>query len=275
MLNFSGDTSAFIQQITSALHERSRVGRVFPKNLANSSSTSAVLFLLGRRFEWNRFSPEPCLILNRRSIKVKQPGDLCCPGGSIIPRLDSNLAKILYLPLSPLARWPYWHLWRQNRRQEMKWLALLFATGLRESFEEMRLNPLGVKFLGTLPSEQLIMFRRTIYPMVCWIPRQKRFYPNWEVESIIYIPIKNLLDSSNYARYRLRIETPREKEKNPNVTDYPCFVHEHQKGSEVLWGATFRITMTFLETVFGFKAPDIQSLSPVHGTLDENYLTGI
>jgi len=275
MLNFSGDTPAFIKKIAVALHGRSRHGRVFPKDLSDSSSTSAVLFLLGRKFEWDRFSPEPCLILNRRSIKVKQPGDLCCPGGSIYPRLDSYFAKILCLPLSPLARWPYWHLWRQNRRQEMKWLALLFATGLRESFEEMRLNPFGVKFLGPLPSEQLIMFRRTIYPMVCWISRQKRFYPNREVESIIYIPIKNLLDSSNYARYRLHIETPREKEKNPDVTDYPCFVHEHQKGSEVLWGATFRITMIFLEIVFGFKAPDMESLSPVHGTLHENYLTGV
>jgi hypothetical protein len=275
MLTFSEDTSAFIQQITSALHGRSRDGRVFPKNLENSSSTSAVLFLLGRRFEGKRFFPDPCLILNKRSLKVKQPGDLCCPGGSIYLRLDPCLAKLLYLPFSPLTRWPYWSRWRTERHQEIDQLALLFATGLRESFEEMRLNPFAVKFLGTLPSEQLIMFRRTIYPMVCWISRQKRFCPNWEVESIIYIPIKNLLDSSNYARYRLHIETPRKSGKNPVVTDYPCFVHEHQKGSEVLWGATFRITMIFLEIVFGFKAPDMASLSPVHATLDENYLTGV
>jgi hypothetical protein len=275
MLNLSGDTSAFLRQITSALHERSRAGRVFPKNFLNSSSASAVLFLLGRRFEWNRFSPEPCLILNRRSIKVKQPGDLCCPGGSIDLRLDSNLAKILYLPLSPLTRWPYWHLWHQNRRQELKWLALLFATCLRESFEEMRLYPFRLKFLGSLPSEQLIMFRRTIYPMVCWIPGQKRFFPIWEVEKIVYIPIKSLLDPSKYARYRLQIETSRQNGKNSNLVDYPCFIHERPDEFEVLWGATFRITMAFLDIVFGFKPPDMESLSPVHGTLDENYLTGI
>ena len=274
MLNFSGDTSAFIQQITSALHERSRAGRVFPKDFTHSSSTSAVLFLLGRRFEWNRFSPEPCLILNRRSIKVKQPGDLCCPGGSIDPRLDSSLAKILYLPLSPLTRWPYWRLWHQNRPQELKWLALLFATCLRESFEEMRLNPFRLKFLGTLSSEQLIMFRRTIYPMVCWISGQKRFFPNWEVEKIVYIPIKSLLDPSKYARYRLQIETSRQKQKYSDPVDYPCFIHERPDEFEVLWGATFRITMAFLDIVFGFKPPNMESLSLVHGTLDKNYLTG-
>lgn len=275
MPNFSGDTSAFIQKIASALHERSRLGRMFPKNITHFSSTSAVLFLLGRRFEWNRFSPEPCLILNRRSIKVKQPGDLCCPGGSIDPRVDSNLAKILHLPLSPLTRWPYWHLWHRHRRQELKWLALLFATGLRESFEEMRLYPFRLKFLGALPSEQLIMFRRTIYPMVCWVPGQKRFFPNWEVEKIVYIPIKSLLDPSKYARYRLRLETSRQNGKSPDRVDYPCFIHEHPDEFEVLWGATFRITMAFLSIVFGFKPPDMESLSPVHGTLDENYLTGV
>lgn len=275
MLNLSGESSTFIQHITSALHERSRAGRVFPKNLTHFSSTSAVLFLLGRRFEWNRFSPEPCLILNRRSIKVKQPGDLCCPGGSIVPRLDSYLAKILYLPLSPLTRWPFWRLWHQTRHQELKWLALLFATCLRESFEEMRLYPFRLKFLGTLPSEQLIMFRRTIYPMVCWIPGQKRFFPNWEVEKVVYIPIKSLLDPSKYARYRLQIETSGQNHKNPDLDDYPCFIHEHLDEFEVLWGATFRITMAFLDIVFGFKPPDMESLSLVHGTLDKNYLTGI
>ena len=61
---------------------------------------------------------------------------------------------------------------------------------------------------------------------------------------------------------------------HPDVKDYPCFVHEHPDGHEVLWGATFRITMVFLEIVFGFKPPVMESLPIVHGSLDENYLTG-
>ncbi len=153
-------------------------------------------------------------------------------------------------------------------------MALLLATSIRESFEEMRLNPFGLKFLGPLPSQRLIMFHRKIYPMVCWIAKQKRFFPNWEVEKVVYIPIKNLLTPSKYARYRLYLEKPLENRNKQNIQDFPCFLHKHQGESEVLWGATFRITMVFLEIVFGFKPPDIESLPVVHGTLHDNYLTG-
>ncbi|OEU68212.1 MAG: hypothetical protein BBJ57_07805 [Desulfobacterales bacterium PC51MH44] len=271
---FLRNTPAFIKQITRALHERNRHEGLFSKGIANSSITSAVLFLLGPHCEKKRFSSEPCLILNKRSPKVRQPGDLCCPGGTISTYLDSYLAKLLYLPGSPLVRWPYWPLWRKQRHQDTQSLALLFATCLRESFEEMRLNPFRVKFLGPLPSQQLVMFRRVIYPMVCLISRQKRFFPNWEVEKVVYIPFQNLLNPSNYARYQLHIETSHKNEKDPNIIEYPCFLHEHKDESEVLWGATFRITMVFLEIVFGFKPPDIKSLPVVHGTLDANYLTG-
>ena len=274
MLNYSEDTSAFIEQIIDALHGSNHDERIFSGDIKNSSSASAVLFLLGLMSEENRFPSEPCLILNKRSLKVKQAGDLCYPGGSISSPLDSFLAKLLYLPGSSLSNWPYWHKWRKEQHRQARRLALLFATSLREGFEEMRLNPFRVKFLGPLPSQQLVMFQRVIYPMVCWISGQKRFSPNWEVEKIVYIPLKNLLMNSNYARYRLNIKTQHGNEKNSIVKDFPCFLHEHNDGVEKLWGATFRITMVFLEIVFGFKPPDIESLPVVHGTLDENYLTG-
>ncbi len=274
MLNYSEDTSAFIEQIIDALHGSNHDERIFSGDIKNSSSASAVLFLLGLMSEENRFPSEPCLILNKRSLKVKQAGDLCYPGGSISSPLDSFLAKLLYLPGSSLSNWPYWHKWRKEQHRQARRLALLFATSLREGFEEMRLNPFRVKFLGPLPSQQLVMFQRVIYPMVCWISGQKRFSPNWEVEKIVYIPLKNLLMNSNYARYRLNIKTQHGNEKNSIVKDFPCFLYEHNDSVEKLWGATFRITMVFLEIVFGFKPPDIESLPVVHGTLDENYLTG-
>jgi hypothetical protein len=153
-------------------------------------------------------------------------------------------------------------------------MALLFATCLREGYEEMRLNPLKVKLLGPLPSQRLIMFHRVIYPMVCWINHQQRFIPNWEVEKIVYIPLQNLLNPSHYARYRLRIETSHGNGNYPEVTDHPCFIHKENDNNDILWGATFRITMVFLEIVFGFKPPDMESLSIVSGSLDKNYLTG-
>jgi hypothetical protein len=273
-MNSFGKTPDFIDRVTHSLYEKNHHDRIFSKDATNSSTTSAVLFLLGMHCQEKDFSNVPCLILNKRSLKVKQPGDLCCPGGSISSRVDTFLSKLLSLPGSPLTRWPYWKLWRKQRRHEAQNLAILFATCLREGFEEMRLNPLGVKFLGPLPQQQLIMFHRVIYPMVCWISRQKQFSPNWEVERVVYIPIQDLLNPSNYARYRLQIETSQGNENNQDVRDYPCFIQKQKNNHEVLWGATFRITMAFLEIVLGYKPPGIESLPVVYGSLDKNYLTG-
>ncbi|MDY6791042.1 MAG: CoA pyrophosphatase [Thermodesulfobacteriota bacterium] len=274
MLNDSGDPFVFINKVIDALHGNNPDKRIYSGDINHSSSASAVLFLLGLMSDKKRFPPEPCLILNKRSLKVKQPGDLCCPGGSISSYLDSFLAKLLYLPGSSLSNWPSWHNWRKEKQRQARKLALLFATSLREGFEEMRLNPFGVKFLGPLPPQQLVMFQRVIYPMVGWVSGQKRFSPNWEVEEVVYIPLKNLLMHSNYACYRLNINTHPENEKKSIVKDFPCFLHKDNDRVEKLWGATFRITMVFLEIVFGFKPPDMESLPVVHGTLDENYLTG-
>jgi hypothetical protein len=94
------------------------------------------------------------------------------------------------------------------------------------------------------------------------------------VEKVVYVPLQSLLNPLKYARYQLNIKRPRETGKNTNIEDFPCFLHEHNDESEVLWGATFRITMVFLEIVFGFRPPDVETLPVVHGTLDENYLTG-
>ena len=265
---------SFSGKIIHALDERYHQDYLFSKRDMHSSDTSAVLFLLGQQPDKKGFLSEPCLILTKRSSKIKQPGDLCCPGGSISSRLDSFLAKLLYLPGSPLTRWPYWNYWRKERTQDTRDLALLFATSLRESFEEMRLNPLGLIFLGPLSSQRLVMFRRVIYPLACRVPHQKRFFLNWEVEKIIYIPIRKLLNPSRYACYRVQVNIPNNKAKHLNVTDYPCFIHRQHDESEVLWGATYRIAMGFLEIVFGFKPPDIESLPVVLATLDENYLTG-
>ena len=273
MMDDSGIASDFIDRAMDRLYEENGRVRIFPKNVANSSTASAVLFLIGMCCQANDFLDTPCLILNKRSLKVKQPGDLCCPGGSISSR-DAFLSKFLYLPGTPLTRWPHWQMWHKYRRREAQNLALLLAACLREGLEEMRLNPFGMKFLGPLPSQKLIMFQRVIYPMVCRIGRQKRFITNWEVEKIVKIPFKDLLNPSFYARYRVKVETSREKEIHPDIRDFPCFIHHSGESSEVLWGATFRITMAFLEIVFGFKPPEMESLPTVFRSLDKNYLTG-
>ncbi|MFC1515475.1 hypothetical protein ACFL7E_01805 [Thermodesulfobacteriota bacterium] len=268
------DNKTAIKQIQDLLNKEKYHHHIFADSVSHSSVISSVLFLLGTQPGQDKRSSDLSLILNKRSLKVKQPGDLCCPGGSISSRLDTFLARLLHLPGSPLTRWPYWSRWRMVHHRDANRLALLFATGLRESLEEMRLNPLGVRFLGPLPPQRLIMFDKVMYPMVCWVPRQKRFFPNWEVEKVVFIPIINLLDPNNYARYRLRVEMPHHGKDNPSVMDYPCFIHSYGDESEILWGATYRIAMVFLDLVYGFQPPDIESVPVVHGTLRESYLTG-
>ncbi|RJQ75030.1 MAG: CoA pyrophosphatase [Desulfobacteraceae bacterium] len=236
---------------------------------AELKNASAVLFLLshcdGRRDDGRG----PCVILNKRSAQVRQGGDLCCPGGGISWRTDRFLAKLLNLPGSPLRRWP----WR--RRPHVGALNVLLAAGLRESWEEMRLNPLRFDFLGLLPQQHLVMFDRVIYPMVGWVSSQQ-LTPNWEVERIVHVPLRELLDRQRYGRFRPMVAgTPVEGNVQPlRYDDFPCFMHQDEQGMEMLWGATYRITQSFLSLVFDFSPPDTNHLPLAHRHLDDSYLNG-
>jgi hypothetical protein len=147
----------------------------------------------------------------------------------------------------------------------------LLAASLREALEEMRLNPLGVRFLGPMPSEGLWMFRRVIYPMVGWLPRQRRFLPNWEVDRIVFVPIRRLLQPEWYGIFRL----PYDGYGDPGMSQgFPCFYHQDEAGSEVLWGATYRIVTVFLEMVFGFRPPEGPGLRVIERGLEKGYWQG-
>ena len=231
---------------------------------------SAVLFLLSHPAE----DQAPFLILNKRSQAVRQPGDLCCPGGGVSPVLDSIFARGLDLPKMPLATWKYGKWLRQIRPRDFSRLCLLLATALREGFEEMRLNPLGVQFLGPLPAQQLVMFKRAIYPMVGWVARQQRFDPNWEVDAIVRIPLASFFNNANYARFRLSFGTDGEKSVAIEDRMLPCFIHRQDGREELLWGATFRIVVSFLSTAFGYRPPPLNSLPIIHWQFGREYLKG-
>lgn len=228
---------------------------------------SAVLFLLGPGTD-----DKPVLILNKRSGHVRQPGDLCCPGGGVQPTLDAFLARWLRLPAPPLSRWSKGFGWRRYRQKDWPKLALLLAAALREGFEEMRLNPLGVRFLGPMAAQRLVLFNRTIYPLVGWVPRQRLFFPNWEVEKIVRIPLPSLFDAANYACCRISFQDAMNDGPDIPDRDMPCFVHRANGQKEVLWGATYRLTERFLNTVFGYRPPAVATLPVVRMRLDNRYL---
>jgi len=261
------------RDVSRALYASSRQTLLDVQPGIDYRQASVVLFLIGE----SPFAPgqrtEPCLILNKRSALVRQPGDLCCPGGGVTPVLDRPASTLLKLPGSPLRRWPDWP--RMKRVDVNDRLPLLMATAFREGLEEMRLNPLGLEFLGLLPTQDLVLFSRRIFPLVCRIKRQRRFYPNWEVAKIVPIPLRQLLDADRYAQYRLTIDIPNPVRAAPETKIMPCFLHHYpQGGREVFWGATLRMALQFLEIVYGFVPPQTDRLPVVPGRLTPEYLTG-
>lgn len=269
-----GNADRFQRHVAEALHAETRESRYFSPALQDGAAPSAVLLVLGEGCGTSDLSREPCLILNKRSQQVRQPGDLCCPGGGLSPKVDPHLARLLALPGVSMLGWPYWSKWRKRHPGQARRLSLFLATGIREGFEEMRLNPLGLRFLGPTPPARLHLFRRIIYPMVVWVRRQKRFFPNWEVEKVVRIPLRYLLNPDHYARYRVRFSPGIQQRFDRSVEDFPCFLLERRGEREMLWGATYRIVVAFLETVFGFIPPEETSLPVISGTLRGAYLTG-
>ncbi len=233
--------------------------------------SSAVLLTLTCHRITPRKVPEVCLILNKRSPTVRQPGDLCYPGGGPAKQ-DRLWAGLLRLPHSPLTKWPAWPAWRLGHKDRVREISMLLATGMREAWEEMRLNPLQVSFLGSLPVQRLVMFDRLIHPMVGWLVPRQRFKTNWEVARIVYIPLRQLLTPQQYGRYRIKIAA--DDGQTLHSRDFPCFVHRDARGEEVLWGATYRITQDLLRIGFGFNAPAMDRLAVIKGRLDQAYLDG-
>lgn len=268
-LLISDQSHLWYNKTIQTLYESSLKKGLFTEGPAEYLKSSSVLLLLGNHCESDQKDWGPCFIFNKRSLKVKQPGDLCFPGGRINSRLDHALACLLKMPFSPLTQWPYWIYWRRHRRSEKDALALLLATSLRESFEEMGLNPFTVRFLGPLASQNLRTFDRILYPMVGWVQNQKKFTPNWEVAKIMHIPLTYFLEPNNYVCCRIHF-----KSRDNVIQDFTALTYEDPSGTELLWGVTFRITMAFLEIVYDFKPPDKRSLPIVYRTLGEEYFTG-
>ncbi|MEW6670161.1 MAG: CoA pyrophosphatase [Thermodesulfobacteriota bacterium] len=267
------DKAALIRHIIETLQSYGCREPIFPAGISGSSTSAAVLCLLGLYREGTRNALQPCFVFNKRSVKVRQAGDLCFPGGRMTPRLDLYVSWCLRFPFSPLSRWPYWNWWRKQRPQEARRLSLLLAAGLREGLEEMRLNPLGVRFLGPLPSQRLRMFQREIYPMAAWIERQQHFFPNWEVEKIVTVPVRSFLNPTHYACCRISFGSGRERPAAPADEAFPCFSLPGAGEREILWGATYRMVMSFLELVFDFRPPPMEALPVVHKQIGDEYIS--
>jgi hypothetical protein len=243
----------------------------------NSRQAAGVLLLLCRRSgsAFDREEPGGWILqLIKRSSLIAQGGDISCPGGMLQPIIDWAFGLFFirsgFLPCSLPS---FGSAGNANSRIHRKIISLFLANALRESWEELHLNPLHVSLLGSLPTYSLHLFRRTIFPLVAvagndWMP-----IPNQEVDKVIEIPLASFFNEDSYGRYMIAAaETlPR---PDPGPWEFPCLIHEDASGEEILWGATFYIIMNFLQIVFDFQLPDLRSRRVRNKTLNHDYLSG-
>lgn len=212
--------------------------------------------------------------LIKRSAKVTQPGDLSCPGGILHSFLDPLLRPLISCRLIPILQGDALKYTLTKDRTTSRAITLFLTNAVREAWEETGLKPWNILFLGPLPSYSLLLFKRTIFPLVGFVKREWHFYPNSEVENIIEIPLRTFFDDRNYGLYRIQpsndIGTGRKDSR-----EFPCLIiHDNQGKEEILWGATFFIIMNFLNIVLDLEMPDVHEKRVITRILGPEYLTG-
>ena len=217
--------------------------------LKDISTLSAVLMPL-KRDKQGRIG----LLLTKRSNTVAQPGDYCFPGGHINLISDTLAATVLSrLPLRFLQPWQF-----PGNNKNLRTLA---AAALRESWEEVGINPLYLRMLGALPPRNLVSFNKTIYPFAAWTERAEKLRPNHEVDSVLFVTVADFLNSRFYTALDVNLSKGTKKTI--------CF---HPPGdSHFIWGATLSIILDFLNIVFGFIPPDREELPQKEYSLPAGY----
>jgi hypothetical protein len=224
--------------------------------------------------EFDSSDGEYAVILNKRSTYVQQAGDLCFPGGRTDRRFDGLLGRLLAWGIFPAKRSSPLRKLLRSSPEERRIFLLILASVLRESWEEMRLPPWRVEYLGGLPTLRMQSFPRVIFPVVGRIRSGWKARPNWEVERILRVPLRAFHDPENYAICQFLAGDPSEGSREIDPWEYPCLVVREAGREEILWGATFRILMTFMQRVFEFPVEQIQPSTRVRKVLPPHYFTG-
>jgi len=213
--------------------------------------------------------------LIKRSTSVVQAGDLSCPGGMLHPLADEIFRPFIASGLLPVLRGKPRQYLKDKGFSHYRQVTLFLANALRESWEEIRLSPFNVQFLGPLPCNPLLAFTRIIFPLVGFIKQDGPGRTNREVEKIVNIPLREFYNENNYCTYTIESEYPLQN----NVAarrEFPCFTAFDEHGNEeILWGATFFIIVNFLNTVLGFELPDSHTQRTFKKVLKAEYITGI
>jgi 8-oxo-dGTP pyrophosphatase MutT (NUDIX family) len=117
----------------------------------------------------------------------------------------------------------------------------LLTTALRESYEEVGIEPEHVSILGRLDDLATFSTSFTISPFVGLIPYPYPFRPNPTEVAIVFDTSLSILADPAVGRRYIRA-----RDDGATIEDYEFHVDGH-----VIWGATARLIHHFLEVMHG------------------------
>lgn len=167
-----------------------------------------------------------CVLFEERSrLLVRQPGEICFPGGRIEPSDGGEM-----------------------------------EAALREAGEELGLPREDIEVIAPLDIV-VTPFNSIIYPFLGWIRDHKKIHSSYEVESILYIPLDYLLSHKPiYSFITVKLVPgenfpyeliPRGEHYDWKEGVYPEYFYLWE--NYVVWGLTARILHHFLNLVRGLK----------------------
>jgi hypothetical protein len=94
------------------------------------------------------------------------------------------------------------------------------------------------------------------------------------VEKILRLPVRAFFEPKSYVSYRLNLpEAVREKFRMDRW-ELPGLAVPSDGEEEILWGATFKIVLTFMERALDLPLQGIQPERKVERDLPEHYYRG-
>jgi len=116
----------------------------------------------------------------------------------------------------------------------------LMAAALRETHEEVGIEPELVRVLGSFPGRSTNLTNIAVTPFVGVIEGHPELRPDpKEVAEIFSVPLTALSDPRYRGTYRWK--------RSGYASDFPAILYAGQ----VIWGLTYSLTLTFLEMIHG------------------------
>ncbi len=180
--------------------DRPGLGRLKPQVQPNPDPDgrrlAAVLILLYPHRQGPTAEPVPHLVLTRRTEELRRhSGQISLPGGRFDPA-DGSLVR----------------------------------TALRETWEELGVDPASLELWGRLEPERIVVSHYLVQPFVAYTPRRPDFRPSpSEVADVIEVPLQILLDPRTLVEESWDLQGALRQ-----VTFY-------RHGEHKIWGATARV----------------------------------